>query len=89
MQNLMVDYYEETDNVHRLHDALCKVYCAYIRTAHDWFAPDGWLTSDDLGHQSGPMVSPGLFRKLIVPYYKRIGEVLDDCRQYSNHRPGL
>lgn len=79
MENLMVDYYTETENVHRLHDALCNTYCAYIKAAHEWFAPDALLSSDDLGHQTGSMMSPDLFHELIFPYYKRTGDALKEC----------
>ena len=51
MESLLMDYHEHPEEVHRLHDALCNTYCAYI----DWAARnvrfDGFWTSDDLGHQ--------------------------------------
>lgn len=31
---------------------------------------DGILTSDDLGHQTGPMMSPAVFEELYLPLYK-------------------
>jgi uroporphyrinogen decarboxylase len=82
MQNLMVDYYAAPDNVHRLHTALCEVYCAYIRYAQAHFRPDGFWTSDDLGHQTGPMMSPKIFHQFLYPYYQRVGETL---RQTNMH----
>jgi uroporphyrinogen decarboxylase len=75
MQNLMIDYYTEQENVHRLHDALCNQYCRYLRAA-DALKPDGFWTSDDLGHQTGPMMSPAVFHDLLFPYYKRVGDAL-------------
>ena len=73
MENLMVDYYEEPEHVHRLHNALTDLYEDYISTAVRYLRPDGFFTSDDLGHQKGPMMSPGQFREHMVPYYHRIG----------------
>ena len=78
MENLMVDYYVERENVHRLHDALCNLYCGYIRRAARELRPDGFWTSDDLGHQTQPMMSPEIFDDLIKPYYARVGHVLDE-----------
>lgn len=72
MENLMLDYYEHPDEVHKLHDALCKLYVGYIRRAAELDA-DGFWTSDDLGHQTQPMISPRTFREFLRPYYDRVG----------------
>lgn len=73
MENLMVDYYEAPEQVHRLHDALAGVYEDYLSAAARRLHPDGFFTSDDLGHQRGPMMSPDQFREFLAPYYRRIG----------------
>ena len=77
MENLMVDYYTAPEMVHRLHAALCDVYCAYIRYARELFHPDGFWTSDDLGHQTGPMMSPKVFHQFLYPYYKQVSDTLN------------
>ena len=79
MENLMVDYYTEPEHVHRLHAALCDVYCQYIRRAKEFFKPDGFWTSDDLGHQTGPMMSPKIFHEFLYPYYRRVSDTLKQC----------
>ncbi|MFP4105449.1 MAG: uroporphyrinogen decarboxylase family protein [Phycisphaerae bacterium] len=76
MENLMIDYYENPEQVHRLHSALCDLYSAYVRKAAEVLQPDGFWCSDDLGHQTQPMMSPAIFRTLIKPYYVRFGETL-------------
>lgn len=76
MQNLLMDYCDAPDQIHRLHAALCDTYLRYINAAAKEIAPDGFWGSDDLGHQRGPMMSPRVFRDLIYPYYCRIGSVL-------------
>jgi len=78
MQNLLTDYHIEPENVHRLHDALCNQYCGYIKRAIQELKPDGFWTSDDLGHQTQLMMSPEKFRELIKPYYARVGDVLKE-----------
>jgi len=78
MQNLLMDYYIDPENVHRLHDALCNQYCRYIKRAIRELHPDGFWTSDDLGHQTQLMMSPDKFRALIKPYYARVGTVLKE-----------
>ncbi|GAF79977.1 unnamed protein product [marine sediment metagenome] len=76
MENLFGDYYDSPENVHRLHEALCDLYCGYIKRAVRDLRPDGFWTSDDLGHQTQPMMSPEQFRQFIKPYYERIGGLL-------------
>jgi uroporphyrinogen decarboxylase len=82
MESLLADYYEHPQEVHRLHDALCGLYCRYIRRAAREFGPDGFWTSDDLGHQTQPMMRPETFRAFLKPYYQRVGEV---CRELHLH----
>jgi len=79
MENLMVDYYDCPDNVHRLHSALCRTYCRYLKRAIRDIRPDAFWASDDLGHQTQPMMSPEKFRELIKPYYVRIGEAVGEA----------
>jgi uroporphyrinogen decarboxylase len=79
MENLMVDYYTEKENVHRLHAALCGLYCGHIRRAAREFRPDAFFTSDDLGHQTQCMMSPEVFDELIKPYYDEVGRTLREC----------
>ena len=71
MENLMYDYYDETDNLKIIGKRLTEFYKVII----DKFAAagfDGIFTSDDLGHQHGPMMSPEIFRELYFPLYKGI-----------------
>ncbi|MBW2623638.1 MAG: hypothetical protein JRD68_12095 [Deltaproteobacteria bacterium] len=77
MQNILTDYYLEPENVHRLNEALYGLYCGYLERAVRELRPDGFFTSDDLGHQTQSFVSPELFDEMIKPYYLRIGEVLE------------
>jgi uroporphyrinogen decarboxylase len=82
MQNLMVDYYLHPEQVHRLHDALCRHYVGMIHRAAELLAPDGFWTSDDLGNQRQLMMRPEQFRELIKPYYARVGAA---CREENLH----
>lgn len=79
MENLLTDYYLEPENVHRLYDALCNVYCGYIERSIREFQPDGFWTSDDLGHQTQLFMRPETFREFIKPYYVRVGKVLKEA----------
>ncbi|MBN1812783.1 MAG: hypothetical protein JXA14_13185 [Anaerolineae bacterium] len=78
MENLLMDYYLAPENVHRLHEALCDMYCGYLRRAIRELRPDGFWTSDDLGHQTQLFISPETFRTFIKPYYARVGALLKE-----------
>jgi uroporphyrinogen decarboxylase len=78
MQNLLTDYHINPENIHRLHSALADQYCRYIRRCIRDLKPDGFWTSDDLGHQTQLMMKPETFRELIKPYYVRVGVPLKE-----------
>ncbi len=82
MQNLMCDYYESPEHIHRLHDAMCTQYCRHLEYLHARTGIDGFWTSDDLGHQTGPMMSPAIFHEFLYPYYQRVGAT---CRRLGIH----
>ncbi len=69
MENLMLDYYENMDKLKIVGIKLLEFYKVIV----DRFAAlgfDGIFTSDDLGHQKGPMMSPAIFEELYLPLYK-------------------
>lgn len=71
MENLMLDYYDEMDGLKILGQAMVEFYKVII----DRFAAigcDAIFTSDDLGHQMGPMMSPAVFRELYFPLYREV-----------------
>ena len=82
MENLMIDYYEHPDEVHRLHQALCDWYVELLDWGARELAFDGFWTSDDLGNQRQLMMKPDHFRGLIKPYYERVARA---CRRARVH----
>lgn len=71
MENLMYDYYDEMDNLKLLGSRLVTFYKVIIDRFYD-AGFDGIFSSDDLGHQHGPMMSPEIFKELYFPLYKEI-----------------
>ena len=83
---MLLDYYLEPDNIHRLHEALCNLYCGTIARSIRELRPDGFWTSDDLSlffstqnraPEAAFFVWPEVFRQFIKPYQARIGAVLE------------
>jgi len=73
MENLMMDYYDNMDGL----KTLCRNLLNFYKVIVDRFAElgfDGIFTSDDLGHQTGPMMSPSIFEELYYPFYKEFIE---------------
>jgi uroporphyrinogen decarboxylase len=78
MRTLFMDYYLHPVEVHRLNEALCGLYLGYLRRAIRELRPDGYWTSDDLGHQKHLFMSLKMFRELLKPYYARLGTFLHE-----------
>ncbi len=78
MTNLLMDYYTAPDQVHKLYAALCEKYLGYLRRAIRELNPDGFWTSDDLGHQKNLFMRPETFREFLKPYYQQIGDLLGE-----------
>jgi uroporphyrinogen decarboxylase len=78
MLNLLKDFIKYPEQVHKLYDALCETYLAYLRRALRDFRFDGFWTSDDLGHQKQLFMSPDTFRQFLKPRYERIGALLQE-----------
>ncbi len=78
MENLLCDFYVEQENIKRLYEAICDQYCRTIDAICEQCNPDGFWTSDDLGHQTGPMMGPDIFHEQIYPFYKRVASKLHE-----------
>lgn len=72
MENLLMDYYDNPDEVHALHRAVIDTEKKLLLRAIKEVNPDGYMISDDLGGQKSLMMSPSTFREFIKPYYTEI-----------------
>lgn len=71
MENLMMDYYDNMEGL----QILGQRFLAFYKTIVDRYALAGYhgiFTSDDLGHQNGPMMSPTIFHELYFPLYREL-----------------
>ncbi len=78
MSNLLMDYYIYPDEIHKLYAALCRMYKGYLKRAIREIQPDGFWTSDDLGHQTQSFMRPTTFHDFLFPYYCQIGDLLKE-----------
>lgn len=71
MENLMMDYYDNMEGLKAIGQRLVEFYKVII-TKYAELGFDGIFSSDDLGHQTGPMMSPAVFEELYLPLYKEV-----------------
>lgn len=69
MENLMMDYYDNMDELKIIGKKILE-FSKVIVDKYKALGFDGIFTSDDLGHQTGPMMSPAIFEELYLPLYK-------------------
>ncbi|HPT79365.1 MAG TPA: uroporphyrinogen decarboxylase family protein [Candidatus Atribacteria bacterium] len=73
MENLMLDYYDNMEGLKLIGRRILDFYKVIVdRYAELGF--DGIFTSDDLGHQTGPMMSPAIFMELYLPLYEEFAD---------------
>jgi len=68
MENLMLDYFENMEGLKELGERLLQFYKVIV-DRYSALGFDGIFTSDDLGHQRGPFMSPRIFEELYFPLY--------------------
>lgn len=82
MEDLLIDYYEDAEELHRLHEALLDQFTRTVVKAHEVLQPDGFWTSDDIGHQTQPMMSREVFDRILKPFYRKIGSLLQQQKMH-------
>lgn len=66
---------DDLDFIHRLLEARTEWCIALYRKAL-CLGAEVLVLGDDAGHRAGPMISPRLWRDLVLPYHRRIVEAL-------------
>ena len=81
LENLLVDFLEEPPQLRTLIDMVLDYNMAWIR---EWLAigVDQFCFHGDIGTQRGPLFSPAVFRKQLLPYYQ---EMFGACRRAGAH----
>jgi uroporphyrinogen decarboxylase len=82
MQNALLDYYTNPEEVKRLYRALTDFYLIILERGKKELGLDGIFTSDDLGAQTGPMFSPAVFVEFFKPFY---AELVTRAHQLGMH----
>lgn len=75
MQNLLFDFYDHRAELERLMDAWIDYY-AVLAARIAAIGADGVYGGDDLGTQLSLFMSPEIFRRLYLPYYRKLADIL-------------
>lgn len=73
MEHMLVAMLEDPAFVHELFAAHAQlVIDIYDNMCAQGMVFDGAFLADDLGYRSAPLISPGLYRDLVLPHHKRL-----------------
>ena len=75
IENLLMDFYDSKQHLHRLLEAILGYYQLLAERVAKAGA-NGIYGGEDLGCQRSLFMSPGVFREIYKPYYKRLAEIL-------------
>ena len=72
MEDAMMNFYEEPDEMHALIDYLADWEIAGAREVIEHLHPDALFHHDDWGSQKSTFMSPAMFEEFIEPAYRKI-----------------
>jgi len=76
LENLSFAFYDDPALVEEMMDDICENVIAISSRILDDTDVDYWCFWEDMGMKSGPLLSPAMFRKYMVPRYRRVTEFL-------------
>lgn len=75
-ENALIYMYEEPEAYCELSNAITEWKIRLFDKLITYYQPDAFKIMDDLGHNTGPLVSVEMYRKFIKPYDKRLIEYI-------------
>ena len=89
MEETMVSFYTEPDEMKALLNAITDYKCEAIRKLGKYYKPDQFFSQDDLGSAKGPLISMDMYREFLAPCHKRIAEAIHEVGAiYVHHSCG-
>lgn len=72
MEDALVAFYEEPDDMHELIDCITRYELDYAKVVTEKIQPDALFHHDDWGSSLNSFLSPEMFGEFIAPAYKKI-----------------
>ena len=68
----MVAMAEDPELIEDINTTLCNLWCALIERVADEARVDVVHAWEDMAFNSGSLISPGMFRRYLTPYYRKV-----------------
>lgn len=72
IQNCLVAFYENPDEMHELIDCITQFELDYAAELCKYLKPDAIFHHDDWGSQNSTFLSPAMFEEFFLPAYKKV-----------------
>jgi len=76
LEPLLFALHDDPVLIEDMMDTLCEMEIACIRKALGKIRVDGAMFWEDMAFKTGPLISPKMFRRFMMPRYKRITDLL-------------
>ena len=75
-ENLCIAYYEDPEVIEDILNTISNTAFAVLDRASEIVTIDNLTVHEDMAGKSGPMIGPNLVREFMLPYYRRIWDML-------------
>lgn len=80
LERLLYTFYDDPQLIEEMMEHVCVLVIEVLNKVLPSLRVDFAFFWEDMAYKSGPLISPNMFRKFMVPRYKRITEV---CRKFG------
>lgn len=77
-ERILTTFYDEPELIHDINDHLANLWIALYSEVFKQIKPDLALIWEDMCYKTGPLISPAMFRRFMLPYYQRLTSFLKD-----------
>jgi len=78
LERLCVTFYDDPQWIEAMMDAVLELALALTERLLRDFTPDALCLWEDMGYKTGPLLSPALFRRFMLPRYKVLTQAIHD-----------
>ena len=72
LENLIYLFYDDPELLEDILDTMCELWIAVYTRVHQDIPLDGCVLWEDMCFKTGPLIGPELFRRFLLPRYKRL-----------------
>ncbi|MEA3253804.1 MAG: uroporphyrinogen decarboxylase family protein [Chloroflexota bacterium] len=76
LERLLLMFYDDPNLIEDMMEQVCYLETECIKVALKDIRVDGAMFWEDMAFKTGPLISPAMFRKFMMPRYKKVTELL-------------